>query len=130
MRIGQARPAFPLPFRLVAFAVLALSGALAAQTTRDVAVSARRYAYRLDGQDAAVIRVKQDDIVRVTFTAEDIPHSFTIDEYRISRRAEPGKPSKFEFHANQIGEFRIYCNLAIDERCRTELHGSLIVERR
>lgn len=131
MRIDAARPSLRLPFRLGALAILVLFGAiLTAQARRDVTVSARKYAYRVDDQDAAVIRARQDDIVRVTFSAEDIPHSFTIDEYRISRRAEPGKPSTFEFHANQVGEFRIYCNLAIDERCRTELHGSLIVERR
>jgi heme/copper-type cytochrome/quinol oxidase subunit 2 len=77
-----------------------------------------------------VIKVRRDDLVKVTFTAEDIPHSFTIDEYRISRRAEPGKPISFEFHAKQVGKFPIYCNLTIDDRCLRELHGTLIVEPR
>ena len=53
-----------------------------------------------------------------------------VDEYRIGRRAEPGKAVTFEFHASQAGEFRIYCNLTNDERCRRELQGRLIVEAR
>ena len=108
---------------------LVLAGAFAyAQSKREVSVSARKYTYNVDDTGQAVIRVVRDQIVRVTFTAEDIPHSFSIDEYRINRRAEPGKPVTFEFHANRAGEFRIYCNLTIDDRCRRELHGTLIVE--
>ena len=107
---------------------VALLGVVAAQSKRDVSVSARKYAYNVDGTGQSTIRVPRDTIVRVSFTAEDIPHSFTIDEYRISRRAEAGKAVSFEFHANRTGEFRIYCNLTIDDRCRRELHGTLIVD--
>jgi heme/copper-type cytochrome/quinol oxidase subunit 2 len=131
MRIGQSRSMPVHATRLAAIALLVVAGtALMAQARRDFTVSARRYSYTVNDRDQAEIRVSQDDIVRVTFSAEDIPHSFTIDEYRISRRAEPGKPVTFEFHANQAGEFLIYCNLAIDERCRRELHGRLVVEAR
>jgi nitrous oxide reductase len=131
MRIGTTRSTSRRATQAVALGLVVLTAAIvAAQSKRDVAVSARRYAYRVGDGDEAVIRVKQDDIVRVTFSAEDIPHSFTIDEYRISRRAEPGKSVPFEFHASQTGEFLIYCNLAIDERCRRDLHGRLIVEAR
>jgi nitrous oxide reductase len=131
MRIGTTRSTSRRALQAVALGLVVLTAAIvAAQSKRDFTVSASRYAYRVNDGDEAVIRVKQDDIVRVTFSAEDMPHSFTIDEYRISRRAEPGKPVHFEFHASQAGEFLIYCNLAIDERCRRELHGRLIVEAR
>ncbi len=122
---------FPRWLRFAAAALLLVAGgALLAQSKREFTVSAQRYAYRVDDAARAVIQVRKDDVVRVTFSAEDIPHSFTIDEYRISRRAEPGKPVTFEFHANRAGEFRIYCNLAIDDRCLRELTGVLIVEDR
>jgi cytochrome c oxidase subunit 2 len=87
-------------------------------------VSAHKYAFsptRLD--------VRQDDLVRVTFSTEDIPHSFTIDRYRIAKRVEPGKPIVFEFRADQPGRFPIYCNLATDDGCR-KMIGELVVTGR
>jgi heme/copper-type cytochrome/quinol oxidase subunit 2 len=103
--------------------------ALIAQTRRDFTVTARRYTYQVAGSDTPEIRVMQNDLVHVVFSAEDIPHSFTIEEapYRIMRRAEPGKPVSFQFRADQPGRFRFYCNLTADERCK-ELQGTLIVE--
>jgi heme/copper-type cytochrome/quinol oxidase subunit 2 len=98
---------------------------LVAQAKRDFSVTGVRYSYRVSGGD---LRVRQDDLVRITFSAEDIPHSFTIDEYRISKRAEPGKPVTFEFRADRAGSFPIYCNLSIDERCRRDMKGTLTVE--
>lgn len=116
-------------------ALLALLGASAAgaahaesQTRRDFTVVARRYSYGVEGSDAAEIRVMQNDLVHVTFSTEDIPHSFTIEEapYRIMRRAEPGKSVSFSFRADAPGRFRFFCNLTADERCR-EMQGTLIV---
>ena len=104
---------------------------LDAQTRRDFEVSARRYAYRVAGNDAAEIRVMQNDLVRIMFSTEDIPHSFTIEEapYRIMKRAEPGKPVEFSFRADQPGRFRFFCNLTADDRCK-ELQGTLVVTDR
>ena len=73
--------------------------------------------------------MRQDDLVRITFSTDDIPHSFTLDTYRIAKRVEPGKPIVFEFRADQPGRFPIYCNLTIDEKCR-EMTGELIVAPR
>ena len=67
--------------------------------------------------------------MRVTFSTSDIPHSFTIDKYRIAKRVEPGRPIVFEFRADQPGRFPIYCNLTADERCK-EMVGELVVSKR
>ena len=96
---------------------------LVAQNRRDISVTARKYNY---GGDE--IRVQKDDLVRVTFSVEDIPHSFTIDAYRISKRAEPGKPASFEFRADKVGTFEIYCNLTIDDQCAQKMKGRLVVD--
>jgi heme/copper-type cytochrome/quinol oxidase subunit 2 len=88
---------------------------------RSFSVAAHKYAFA-----PAVIEVKQDDLVRITFTTSDIPHSFTIDKYRIAKRVEPGKSVVFEFRADQPGRFPIYCNLVTDEKCR-EMRGELVV---
>jgi len=91
---------------------------------RRFTVSAHKYAF-----SPSRIEVQQDDLVRVTFSTSDIPHSFTIDRYRIAKRVEPGRPIVFEFRADQPGRFPIYCNLTTDERCK-EMVGELIVKGR
>jgi heme/copper-type cytochrome/quinol oxidase subunit 2 len=88
---------------------------------RRFTVASHKYAF-----NPARIEVQQDDLVRVTFSTSDIPHSFTIDKYRIAKRVEPGKPIVFEFRADQPGRFPIYCNLTADEGCR-KMIGELVV---
>jgi heme/copper-type cytochrome/quinol oxidase subunit 2 len=108
----------------------AVTGAtvVVAQSKKDIAVSGRKYSYSV-GRDGGEIRVQQGDMVTITFSAEDIPHSFTIgDPYRIDRRAEPGKPVRFSFIADTPGEFPIQCRLTIDERCQREMRGTLRVD--
>lgn len=116
---------------VVALASLALSGDRVAgaaaltlqvgETRHVVDVVAARYAF-----EPAEIRVRADDLVRVRLTADDIAHSFTIDEYRISKRAAAGSTVVFEFRADREGSFRYYCNLKMDDGCR-EMQGLLIV---
>jgi nitrous-oxide reductase len=73
------------------------------------------------------IEVQKDDLVKITFTAADIAHSFTSDEYRISKRAGSGQTVTFEFRADRPGTFPFYCNLSADDRCRN-MKGTLVVK--
>ncbi|MSO55701.1 MAG: hypothetical protein EXQ55_02080 [Acidobacteria bacterium] len=119
----------PVSLRWLALALLAVAiGAAAAlaQEPREqkFTVSARKYTFR-----PALIEVQQDDLVRISLTTEDIPHSFTIDKYRIAKRVEPGRAVVFEFRADMPGRFPIYCNLTIDERCK-DMQGELVVRAR
>lgn len=91
---------------------------------RDFTVDAKKYAFT-----PARIEVEQGDVVRVTLIADDIPHSFTIDGYRIAKRGEPGKPVTFEFLADHAGTFKFYCNLTIDDGCR-KMAGELVVTKK
>src|SRR3954471_14069127 len=86
---------------------------------RNFSVAAHKYAF-----SPATIEVNQDDLVRITFTTDDIPHSFTVDKYRIAKRVERGNRVVFEFRADQPGRFPIYCNLAVDEGCK-QMKGEL-----
>jgi plastocyanin len=75
----------------------------------------------------ATLPVNRGDVVKVTFTAKDIAHSFTIDApYRISKRAGAGQSVTFEFRADAAGEHTIYCNLSADPKCK-DMKGKLIV---
>lgn len=92
-----------------------------APTRRDFTLSAHKFAFSPNR-----IEVQRGDIVRVTLQAEDIAHSFTIDDYRIAKRAAPGQPVTFEFRADQPGTFRFYCNLKQDDGCK-DMVGELVV---
>lgn len=104
-----------------------LRSALAAQTTaaeRTFTVSAKRYAFT-----PRRIEVTEGDVVRIELRTDDIAHSLTIDDYRISKRVEPGVPSVLEFRAERAGTFPFYCNLQIDDGCR-RMRGELVVRPR
>jgi heme/copper-type cytochrome/quinol oxidase subunit 2 len=112
----------------VLFLVVCAAASVVAQARRDFTVSARKYAYTVSDSTAPEIRVHKDDMVTITFSTDDIPHTFTIadDHYRIDRRVERGKPVTFRFLAATAGEFEIRCTLTADDRCK-DMKGKLIV---
>jgi heme/copper-type cytochrome/quinol oxidase subunit 2 len=95
-----------------------------APVQRDVAVTAKKYAF-----EPGRIEVNQNDLVRVTLRSGDIPHSFTVDSYRIAKRVGTGQTVTFEFRADQAGTFPIYCNLRQEDGCRN-MRGELVVHAR
>ena len=106
---------------VVAAALFALTAYASAPQVREVAVTGEDYAF-----SPGTIEVQKDEIVKVTFTAVDMAHSFTIDEYRISKRAAKGQTVTFEFRADKAsGEF--YCNLSHDAKCKG-MRGKLVVK--
>ena len=72
------------------------------------------------------IEVMQDDLVKLTVRSEDIAHSFTIDEYRISKRVPAGASTTFEFQADRPGTFAFYCALTGDPGHKM-MRGELVV---
>jgi heme/copper-type cytochrome/quinol oxidase subunit 2 len=72
------------------------------------------------------IEVTQDDLVKLTIRSEDIPHSFTIDEYRISKRVPANGSTTFEFQADRPGTFAFYCGLTGDPGHKM-MRGELVV---
>ncbi len=134
LRSGSRPGVVALPATVVLVAITAAGAVLAGQDRHEFEVVARKYAYRVSGADAPEIRVAQNDLVRITFSTEDIPHSFTIEDtqashYRTMKRAEPGKPVSWDFRADSAGRFRFYCSLTIDDGCK-KMQGTLIVAPR
>ncbi len=125
--MGMSWPASGIA--VVLSALVGAGAGVVAQSKRDVSVTARKYVFTVADSTTAEIRVQQDDLVSVTFSAIDIAHSFTISDehYRIDRRAEPGKPVSFRFRADKAGQFEIKCTLTIDERCLRDMHARLVV---
>ena len=102
-------------------AVFVSLSARAQGQVREFTVSGNQFAF-----SPGRLEVQKDDLVKITFTAQDMPHSFTVDAYRIAKRAGSGQSVTFEFRADQAGSFPIYCNLTQDERCRN-MKGELVV---
>jgi plastocyanin len=105
---------------LTATVVLASPAAPAQNTVREFTVRGDQFAF-----SPSRIEVQKDDIVKITFTAVDMPHSFTSDEYRIAKRANAGQTVTFEFRAS--GTARFYCNLTQDDRCKG-MQGQIVVK--
>ena len=105
-------------------AAVALSAQDQAPTARPFAITARRYRF-----EPSRIEVFQDDLVRIELKTADIPHSMTVDAYRIAKKVAPGKPVTFEFRADRAGTFPFYCNLQTEDGCR-QMRGELIVKPR
>lgn len=110
-----------------AFVLLAaLGGSLltAQDETRSFTITAKKYAF-----EPAVIQVRHNDLVKITLKSEDVAHSYTIDDYRILKRATVGHAVTFEFRADKAGTFPFYCNLKSDSGCR-QMRGKLVVSPR
>jgi heme/copper-type cytochrome/quinol oxidase subunit 2 len=113
---------WPVFTTLAALVLLLVSAAAQEQgQVREFTISGNHYAF-----SPASIAVNKDDLVKITFTAQDMPHSFTIDGYRIVKRAGAGQTVTFEFRADKAGPFPFYCNLSLDEKCK-EMKGTLSV---
>jgi cytochrome c oxidase subunit 2 len=51
------------------------------------------------------------ETVRFTFTASDVIHSFWVPDFMIQMQNIPGVTNQLEFTANELGEFRGFCNI-------------------
>jgi cytochrome c oxidase subunit 2 len=95
-----------------------------APNRREFSISARDYRFIPDR-----LEVMQDDLVKLTIESSDVAYSFTVDEYKISRRIPAGGKTVVEFRADQVGTFDFYSNMTSDSR-HTKMRGQLIVRRR
>jgi heme/copper-type cytochrome/quinol oxidase subunit 2 len=120
-RIAERRVFVSVALLLASAVAFSVASLAQEQGRREITLTAKRYEF-----SQTRIEVAANDVVKITLVAEDIPHSFTIDEYRISKRAAPGRPATFEFRADKAGTFPFYCNLTIDEGCR-QMRGELVV---
>ena len=91
---------------------------------RQITLIARNYQFSPNR-----IEVTQDDLVKLTIESGDIAYSFTIDEYRVSRRVPAGGSTTLEFRADRAGSFPFYCNLTSDSR-HSQMKGELVVRGR
>ena len=49
--------------------------------------------------------------IKVTNTAKDKPHGFSIDEFKIKETIDQGKTTTVKFEADKAGTYRVYCQI-------------------
>lgn len=73
------------------------------------------------------MRVKQGDIVRVTFSSIEGLHDFTIDEFNArTKQLQAGESDTVEFVADKTGTYEYYCS--VGNHRQMGMRGNLIVE--
>jgi len=75
----------------------------------------------------AEIKVKQNDIVKINLTSEDVPHGLAIKEYGINVSVKKDEIKKIEFLADKKGTFTFYCSVFCGMG-HSKMQGKLIVE--
>lgn len=120
---GACLLAGPAVFRLRAQAAPAASQEQA-PNRREFTIRAHEYRFSPDR-----IEVMQDDLVKLTVHSGDVAYSFTIDEYRLSRRVPAGGATTIEFRADRAGTFPFYSNMTSDGR-HASMRGELVVRGR
>lgn len=111
---------------LLTVAVVAVAGAAALPPAAqdrvvEITVEAKDFAFT-----PSRIEVDAGALVKIRLVAGDIPHTLTIDAYRIAKKARPGSDAVIEFCAQTRGTFVFYCSLTDDPRCRG-MQGHLVV---
>ena len=90
--------------------------------SRDFSITARQWQF-----DPDTIRVKQGDIVSLEITSIDVEHGFSIDEYDVSVKLQPGRTASVSFRADKTGTFRFYCSVFCGAGHQA-MEGKLVVE--
>jgi len=72
------------------------------------------------------IEVNKGDKVKLKITSADVTHGFSIKEFGINKRIDPGKTVEFEFTADKTGTFTFYCSVPCGEG-HGQMKGQLIV---
>ena len=96
--------------------------ALAAPEEQLIKLSVKRFEF-----SQKTIRLKKGVPVVVEITSEDVPHGFSIPEFRA--RADvvmPGKTSLVRFTPDKAGEFQFLCDIFCGTK-HEEVEGTLIV---
>mgnify|MGYP001608666298 FL=1 len=73
---------------------------------KEFKITAKQFSF-----EPSTIEVNKGDKVRIIITSVDVPHGFSVPEYSINERLDPGKPKTIEFTADKQGTFTAFCSV-------------------
>ncbi len=88
---------------------------------KEFTITAKQFSFSPD-----TLEVNKGDKVRLIITSTDVPHGFSIPEYQINERLDPGKPVTIEFTADKEGTFTAFCSVFCGSG-HSNMKGKLIV---
>lgn len=89
---------------------------------KEFKMTAKQFAFTPD-----TIEVNKGDKVRLVITSMDVPHGFSIPEYGINERLNPGKPATIEFTADKEGTFTTFCSVFCGSG-HSNMKGKIVVK--
>ncbi|MBI2652929.1 cupredoxin domain-containing protein [Candidatus Woesearchaeota archaeon] len=91
------------------------------EAVKEFKITAKQFQF-----EPSTIEVDKGDKVRLIVTSIDVPHGFSIPEYGINERLDPGKPVTIEFTADKQGSFTAFCSVFCGSG-HSGMKGKLIV---
>ncbi len=91
-------------------------------TVKEFTMTAKQWAF-----DPSEIRVKAGDTVRLKVKSIDVTHGFSLPDFNIDEKLEPGKEVAVEFIANKKGTFTFFCSVLCGQGHK-DMKGTLVVE--
>lgn len=73
---------------------------------KEFKITARQFQF-----EPSTVEVNKGDKVKLIITSVDVPHGFSVPEYGINERLDPGKPVTIEFTADKQGTFTAFCSV-------------------
>ncbi len=91
-------------------------------TPKEFSMTAKRWAF-----EPSEIRVKEGDTARLKVKSIDVTHGFSLPDFNVDEKLEPGKEITVEFVANKKGTFTFFCSVFCGEGHK-DMKGTLVVE--
>ena len=89
---------------------------------KEFEITAKQFAF-----EPETIEINKGDKVRLIVTSVDVPHGFSILEYGINERLNPGEPAAIEFTADKEGEFTMFCSVFCGSE-HSKMEGKIIIK--
>ncbi len=92
------------------------------ESVKEFAMTVKQWAF-----DPSEIRVKQGETVRLKVKSIDVAHGFSLPDFNVDERLEPGTEVAVEFVANKKGTFTFFCSVLCGQGHK-DMKGALVVE--
>ena len=92
-----------------------------AGAVKEISVTAKQWEF-----DPNPIIVNKGDKLKLSIKSVDVAHGFSLPDFGINKKLEPGKTETVEFVADKSGQFTFFCSVICGSG-HSDMKGTLIV---